>query len=112
MRWPWPQDSREDKARRVAQSYRRLAQGLPEQHLVDALDHHWIDLGQSWVVPTQSTINPDDWVTADEAAELFSIPAKSVYDWGRRGHVRKVHSRYNVGDIIRYSQTRGKRTST
>lgn len=120
MRWPWPQDSREDRARRVAHSYRRLALRLAasvhnSRNSVTELDQHWLDHGQSWLVPTQSTINPDDWVTSYEASELFSVPAKSVYDWGRRGHIRKLAAakngivRYSVGDIIQYSHNRGKR---
>lgn len=109
--WPWPQDNREDRARRIALSYRKLCadNGINTQ----TLDQHWETLGQTWLTPTELP-NLDAWITETEAAQLFSQPTKSIYDWGRRGHIRVLHTpegrRVNIADILDYSKRRRKRT--
>lgn len=109
--WPWPRDSREDRARRVALSYRNLC----ADNNIDTsqLDQHWDNLGQTWVTPKELP-DLDAWIPEAEAAQLFSQPAKTIYDWGRRHHIRVLHTpegrRVNIGDIIDYSKRRRKRT--
>lgn len=115
MKWPWPRDSREDRAKRVALSYRHLIEtiasgGLHDDIAIEAalatLDGRWCELGAGWVRPTMAPLDLDDWLTAAEMAELFHQEAKTIYDWGRRGNIRVhgVHGvrRYNVGDIVSY----------
>lgn len=115
-KWPWPRDSREDRAKRVALSYRHLIEAIvlgdvadPEAALL-ALDARWTELGAAWVRPTLAPLNLDDWLTGAQMAELFGQEPMTVYAWGRRGNVRvRVISglrRYNVGDVVAYQQKR------
>lgn len=107
MTWPWPQDNREDRARRIALSYRRLC----TDNNIDTsqLDQHWAKHGQTWLTPTELP-NLDAWITEAEAAAAFHQPTKSIYDWGRRGHIRVLHTpegrRVNIADILDYHKRR------
>jgi excisionase family DNA binding protein len=114
--WPWPADSREDRARRIALSYRRLIElaltgdiDNPATALAD-LDTKWQELGQTWITPTQQPLRLDDWLTPAELAELLGIDARSFRDWARRGHIRAITTagtrRYCVGDIVTYGAKR------
>lgn len=117
MPWPWPRDSREDRAKRVALSYRHLIEDIARGAVADpgaaleTLDNRWCDLGAGWVRPTLVPLNTDDWLTEAEAAELFHQAPKTVYAWGRRGQIRVGHAAdgariYNVGDIVSYQSRR------
>lgn len=116
LNWPWPGDSREEQARRIALSYREFARlALSGRYAdplsaMDDLDAKWIALGQSWVMPSQSPLRLNDWLTADSMGELLSIPAKWVYNWGMRGHIRvsTLENRkvYNVGDVVEHERQR------
>lgn len=107
--WPWPGDSREDRAKRVALSYRTaLLNHAPEA--AETLDEHWISLEQGWVRPTNQPLRLDDWLTEAEMADLLSISPKGVYMLGHRQRVR-VHTvngvrLYCVADIVEYHQKR------
>lgn len=109
MTWPWPRDSREDRAKRVALSYRHLVASVAPDAL-QALDDRWCELGAGWVRPTMAPLDLDDWLTAAEMADLFHQEPKTVYAWGRRGNVRVQLSggvrRYNVGDVVAYQRER------
>jgi hypothetical protein len=110
--WPWPTDTREDRARRVALSYRQLAELIIAGRLPDPvaslrrLDDKWQELSQGWVVPTMAPLDPDAWLPPADLAELMFIEARALKDWHRRGHVRRIRSAtgwlYSVGDVIRY----------
>ena len=112
----WPGDSREDRARRVALSYRALAYNILRGNYIDplaslkTLDDNWIESGQTWIRPTDQPLRLDDWLTNIDMSELFHISAKSIYDWGRRGHIRIAiidgEKRYNVGDLVTYERGR------
>jgi hypothetical protein len=125
VRWraddPWPTDSREDRARRVALSYRQLAELIIAGRLPDPdaalrrLDEKWQELAQGWVVPTMAPLDPEAWLAPAELAELLYIEARALRDWHRLGHVRRMRHqgesapwRYNVGDVIRYYARQGK----
>jgi hypothetical protein len=112
-KWPWPTDSREDRARRVALAYRQLAELMIAGQLPDPvaslrrLDDKWIELGQGWVVPTHAPLDPDAWLSPSELAELLHLEARALQDWHRRGHIRRIKRHgspavYSVGDVIKY----------
>jgi hypothetical protein len=117
LEWPWPGDSREDRARRVAISYREFIYLVftgvitadPLSSLRD-LDDRWMGLGQTWIKPSESPLRLDDWLTAESMGDLLSIPAKWVYNWGMRGQIRvsRLDGRnvYNVGDVVEYERSR------
>lgn len=109
--WPWPRDSREDRAKRVALSYRHLAETHPDlAAALNALDDRWTEYGAGWVRPTPTPLRLDDWLTATDMANLFHQAPATVREWGRRGNIR-THTadgarRYNVGDVVAYQRTR------
>jgi len=117
--WPWPTDSREDRARRVALSYKRLIELALAGQIDDPasalqqLNTKWQKLGQGWVKPADTPLHLDDWLTPAELAELFHVDPQSFSHWARRGHIRAVDRNgkrlYRVGDIVAYSARRGKR---
>jgi hypothetical protein len=116
QRWPWPTDSREDRARRVALSYRQLVELIISGQLADPgaalrrLDEKWQELAQGWVVPTAAPLDPEAWLSPGELAELFHVDAHSFRNWHQRGHIRRMRRVspgncdwiYNVGDVISY----------
>jgi len=115
MPWPWPRDSREDRAKRVALSYRHLVETFGRIHpeitaALRELDDQWCRYGAGWVRPTLAPLDLDAWLTEVEMAELFHQEPKTVYAWGRRGNVRVQvidgRRRYNVGDVVAYQRTR------
>jgi hypothetical protein len=118
MPWPWPADTREDKARRIAMSYRRLIElALMGQiddlkTAFDTLDTKWNELGQTWIHPTDSRpLRLDEWLRPGELAELFDIDPHAFRDWARRGHIRVMRNDagwriYCVGDIVEYWRKR------
>jgi len=65
-----------------------------------------MELSQGWVRPTHAPLDPDEWLTPADLAELLHIEPRALRDWHRRGHVRRIESplgfRYSVGDVIRY----------
>jgi hypothetical protein len=108
--WPWPNDTREQRARRVALAYRaELERTAPER--AKRLDATWTERGQGWIAPTYTPLRLDDWLTPDELADMFHVPPCSFKDWHRRGHIRVMKMAnnkrlYNVGDIVNYSAAR------
>jgi hypothetical protein len=114
--WPWPRDSREDRAKRVALSYRHALQQLAAEDPavaanLAAIDQRWADLGAGWVRPTPVPLDLTEWLTAADMAELFHQAPKTVYAWGRRGRIRVSlrddgTRRYNVGDVVEYQRIR------
>jgi hypothetical protein len=118
-KWPWHADNREDRARRVALSYRRLMELAMNGQIDDpataftALDAKWQELGQGWVKPSDAPLDTDDWLTAAELAELLFIDPHSFRNWAQRGRIRVITEygvrRYCVGDIVSYYAQRGSR---
>jgi|GEM_PF-4083834 len=80
--WPWPGDTPLDRARRVAQSYRLALRNVAENACED-LDAQIIDdWGQTWLRPTLvETMDLDDWVTVDVAAQHVGLTGYAVYSW-------------------------------
>lgn len=118
--WPWPRDSREDRAKRVALSYRHAMEAFAEEHVdvagaLRTLDDRWSELGAGWVRPTLAPLDLDEWLPAAQMGDLFHQEAKTVREWGRRGNVRvEVFAglqHYNVGDVVAYQRVRRLRRS-
>lgn len=109
-RWPWEQDSRIDKVKRIADSYRTALNAVDPQscHIVDA---RMVECGQEWVCG--QVVNVDQLVTAQEAAAELGFSPVSVHAWARssqeeipvRGK-RDGKSLYRLGDLIRYDALR------
>lgn len=101
-------DTREDRAKRVALSYRRrLAEIDPGS--VAQLDAHWREHGAGWVEPAQTPLRLDDWHAAGEMSELLHINARALRDWARRHpyqfrlmHDARGRRLYCVGDVVEY----------
>lgn len=121
--WRWPGDSREEKVKRVALSYRALLADVvagkveePEQALIN-LDRHWQSYGQLWVVPSSAPVDDEAWLSAADLvihlAHLLPLTEQQVRQWAYRkrrnlgdGIDETVgvdgKPRYNVGDTLAY----------
>jgi hypothetical protein len=121
-RWPWPGDSREDRAKRVALSYRDVLHHIARGHLdeyglpydpageLHRLDQHWADLGIYWHLPRPAMlIDPDEWMGAPDLAFHIDRTPRDIYNWARRGHiVQRVGPdgapEYSVASVIAYQR--------
>lgn len=116
--WPWPGDSREDKAKRVARSYRalnlRIAQGRCEDPAGDLhrLDQHWDELGVHWHMPAPDLMTDaaehDEWWASRDLAHAIDRDRRDIYNWARAGHIRQRTGvdgtpEYNVADVVAYN---------
>src|SRR5213080_2797387 len=82
-RWPWPEDSTLDRARRIALFYRaELAAHAPEA--CDVLDRSARQFGEAWVVPQSATVDMEDEVTVEHAAELVGRTTAAIHKWINR----------------------------
>ncbi len=120
--WRWPGDSREEKVKRVALSYRSLLEDViagkidnPEQALADR-DRFWQDYGQLWVVSSPAPVDTDAWLSATDLvihlAHLVTLNEQQVRQWAYRKRKGKDgidedmandgKPRYNVGDVLTY----------
>lgn len=78
--WPFPGDTALDRARRIAQSYRaELVAADPAA--AGVLDARALAYGETWIVPQLATVDLDDLVTVDEAAELVGKTPAAIHKW-------------------------------
>lgn len=93
--WPWPGDSREDRAKRVALSYRQLVFDITQGACHDPsgelyrLDEHWASLGVHWPRPNPIPVDVDEWLSAADLAHLTDRAPADVYRWARRGCIQQ-----------------------
>lgn len=93
--WPWPGDSREDRAKRVALSYRQLVFDITQGRIEDAagelyrLDQEWAGYGVHWPIPGTQPVDPEEWLTAADLAHLIDRTPADVYRWARRGNIQQ-----------------------
>lgn len=79
-RWPHPGDRPVDRARQVAAAYRdALLRVAPAE--CAAIDQAAREVGEDWVIPQTARHQPDDLVTAAEAAALTGRSVRWVYAW-------------------------------
>jgi len=105
--WPFPGDSPEARARRVALAY-RTALELVAPHVTAELDERIVQWGQSWIVPRLHIHDPSEWLHVGAAAELLCITPAAVGALRRRGRLpaRKDTRgiwQYRTRDITRLS---------
>lgn len=125
--WPYPGDSREDKARRVAISYRQLVFDISQGSCDDPagelhrLDRKWEDHGLRWHLPwrpDQEVLDPEAWLNATDLAHAIDRPRKDIYNWAHLGHIMQRTSadgtpEYHIGSVIDYQkQLRQRRLPT
>jgi excisionase family DNA binding protein len=102
--WPYPGDSPTARARRVAHAYRARLQSIaPDQS--DALDHLFTSMGEIWVAPRVITVQVDEWLTPEQAADLGGVGVATLRAWRSRGRLTGVRTpggewRYRAGDIL------------
>lgn len=104
--WPWPADTKDDKFRRIIDSYRTALMEVDATNcrLVDA---RMAEYGQSWI-SSNEPVDVNALKSAAEIAEQFGIQPWNIMDWSRR-HPGKIpkHKRggrvlFRVGDVIAY----------
>jgi hypothetical protein len=99
---PFPGDSPVAIARRVANAY-RSALRLNSRSYCDEIDQQMIGMGQRWVVPQLVTANNDDYVDAEQAADLAGVKMDTIRQWRARGRLHGELTangwRYLVGDV-------------
>ncbi|MCX8559792.1 hypothetical protein OS122_02615 [Mycolicibacterium mucogenicum] len=108
--WPWPEDTREDKAKRVQGWYRdvleRVARGQCDNPAGELyiLDERCKELGVYWAVPSRDPYDADEWVNAADAAHYADVLPGTIRKWAERGQIRVDHMHdgtpvYNIGDL-------------
>lgn len=92
--WPFPGDSREERAQRIANSYRALLVDITQGRCTDPagamhrLDMKWRKYGVFWHMPTVAPEpEPHDWVTTRDAAHYANRAEATIRTWAHRGHI-------------------------
>lgn len=100
--WPYPGDSPNARARRVAHAYRATLETYAPL-ACQQLDNRMRDLGQHWVTPDHITIDPDQWLSPAQAADLMCVETDTIRQMRRRGILtgRKTghHWQYQTREI-------------
>lgn len=106
MSWPWPRDTREDRLKRIAESYRTALMEV-DPGTCRLLDVRMIECGQGWIC-RDTIVDTNRMVTAQEVSEEFGIPPWTVHDWARRHpelipkHKKNGRALFRLGDLLRY----------
>jgi hypothetical protein len=87
--WPHPGDTKLDRARRCAHTYRaELLKVAPDR--AAAVDARLTELGEPWVAPQRADVDLDAWVSLDQAAELTGGTRDMIYKWATRDE--RIHA--------------------
>lgn len=105
-KWPFPEDTQLERARRITQSYRTALMSYAPDHC-RKLDDRAVELGQAWVRPMESDVTDlDELLTPEQIGQLLSVMPGTVRKWGERGHIENLGQnrapRYRFGDVIDY----------
>lgn len=104
--WPWPRDTREDRLKRIIDSYRTAlmeADALACRHL----DARMAEFGQGWI-SSDIIVDVNRMVTAQEVAAEFGLQPWNVMDWARRHpdkipkHKQGGRTLFRLGDVLAY----------
>ncbi|WP_458317125.1 hypothetical protein [Mycolicibacterium brisbanense] len=124
MQWAWPGDSREDRAKRIARSYRELIFDITQGRIADPagalhrLDRQWMSYGVNWHMPQRTPLDPEEWMSAPDLANAIGRTRRDIYNWARLGHIEHRCGpdgapEYSVGSVISYqAQLRQRRSTT
>lgn len=114
--WPFPADTQLERARRIANSYRRALQTVAPD-ICQQLDDKAVELGQGWVRPFETDlVDLDEALTAEAIGAILSVSARTVRLWGYRGHIERLGEDgkplYRFSDVLDYlGRTRQKRSA-
>lgn len=102
--WPYPGDSPVARARRIAHAYRARLLAFSESQAGD-LDHKFTSMGEAWIAPRVITVDVDEWLTPEQAADLGGVGVVTLRQWRSRGRLigyRTVDGewRYRAADIL------------
>lgn len=87
-RWPYPDDTPLQRARRIAVAYRQhLKTANPT--VCAALDDMATGFGEGWVCEQTVTVAEDEMVTTAQAAELAGVDVETVRQWRKRGYISR-----------------------
>jgi hypothetical protein len=118
--YPFPGDSREERAKRVAHSYRQLVQDIAQGRCDDPagalhrIDMQWRDVGVYWPCPMPDIYDDDEWLPAPDLAHYFHRTRKDIYNWARHGNItqrtgpdgRPEYSVRSVREYLRSARAR------
>lgn len=113
--WPHPGQSREERAKHIARSYRNLVFAITQGRVEDPagelhrLDWKWAEHGETWMTPSQAPLEPDEWMTAADLSVAIGRPRKDIYNWARLGHIEQRCGpdgapEYLIGSVIAYQR--------
>lgn len=113
--YPWPDDTPEMAARRIARMYRALIRAIAKGQCDDpAGDLHRLDTQiQRWGIHWHNDsdhrppLDPDEWMTAPDLAAAIHRTRKHIYNWARLGHIEQRCGpdgtpEYLVATVIQY----------
>lgn len=102
--WPWPNDSRDDRLRRIIDHY-RTALSEVDPAACRAVDDRMIEYGQRWVCDDHAIIDVNEMLSAKDIAERFGLAVWDVYNWERMGFYSGVKRNgrkfYRLGDVLK-----------
>jgi len=103
--WPFPADTPLERARKIAQSYRSALLNT-DPAICAKLDERAMEIGQKWIKPVDVEGDLDTLMTAMQVADMFGLDARTVRQWGTRGHIERLQSDgkpvYLLRDVIDY----------
>lgn len=112
-RWPWRNDTKDDRYRRIIELYRSaLMRADPESCL--SLDSRLADYGQGWV-SDDTIVDVNEMMTAKALAERHGLSEWDIRNWERAGHIQGFRrpgiSRvlFRQGDVLAYVANRRRR---
>jgi hypothetical protein len=107
--WPFPQDSKEARHRRIIDSYRHGWMKVDPAGC-RALDEQMATYGQGWISGGELVGN-DELKTARELAALYDLSPRNLYDWARR-HPEAITTfrkggrvLFRVGEVLAYRRS-------
>lgn len=103
--WPYPADTPLERARKIAQSYRRALLNVDPAECMK-MDDRATAVGQKWIKPVEVEGDLDTLMSATQVADMFGLDARTVRQWGIRGHIERLQSDgkpvYLLRDVIDY----------
>lgn len=109
--WPWARDTKEDRLKRIIDSYRTALMEI-DPSACRQLDARMAEYGQGWI-SSDIIVDVNRMVTAQEVATEFGIQPWNVMDWSRR-HPDKIpkfkkggRTVFRLGDVLAYQSSNG-----